>query len=37
MNKKGFSDKELINIVKFGAALILLYILYKALSSRGLF
>jgi len=34
MNKKGFSNADLINIIKIGAGLILLYIIYKVVMSK---
>lgn len=34
MNKKGYSDKDFLNIIKTVAGLILLYIVYKAIMSQ---
>lgn len=34
MNKKGFSEKELLKIITIIVGLILLYLIYKAITSQ---
>ncbi len=34
MNKKGFSDVDLLNIIKVVAAVVLFYLIYKTIMSQ---
>ena len=34
MNKRGFSDMDLLNVIKVVAAVVLVYLLYKTIMSQ---